>query len=227
MEHFVITTGAAAFIAGLTASPHCMVMCGPLGCAMLPVGQKDSSVQLATAAYHLTRAFAYLFWGGLAGLIGNQVNDWLELPLFKILPWVLVAFFLSIAFRLDRFLPRPAWTQRLHATIMGKMNRWPRFFSGAILGIATPFLPCGPLYAIFVVCLFTGSLLKGAEIALGFALGTIPLLWLAQSQFFRLQGKWRFRYLPLLQRVLALAAAVIIAFRLLNHSGSMDHMICF
>ncbi len=227
MEYYAITTGAAAFIAGLTASPHCMAMCGPLGCAMLPVGKKDSSVQLATAVYHLTRALAYLFWGAMAGLLGSRINLWLDLPLFRILPWMLVVFFLAIAFRWDRYLPRPQWVQRLHARVMGKMHRWPRPLSGAILGLATPFLPCGPLYAIFVVCLFTGSLLQGAEIALGFAMGTIPLLWLAQSQFFRLQGKWRFRYIPLLQRAFALTAAVIIAFRLLSYSGSMEGTVCF
>ena len=38
---------------------------------------------------------------------------------------------------------------------------------------------------IFGHALFSGSALMGAEFAIGFSLGTLPLLWLAQSQFMR------------------------------------------
>jgi hypothetical protein len=66
---------------------------------------------------------------------------------------------------------------------------------GGLLGLISPCLPCTPLYLIFGVCLLSGSPLSGARIALCFALGTIPLLWAAQSSTHLIAkfipGKWR------------------------------------
>ena len=82
------------------------------------------------------------------------------------------------------------------------------------MGGLTPFLPCGPLYAFFLALMLSGSALHGAEAALAFGIGTVPLLWLAQTQFHRL----RLRLGPLgiarLQRGLAFAAALVLVWRL-------------
>ena len=67
---------------------------------------------------------------------------------------------------------------------------------------------------IFGLCLFSGSAVKGAEFALGFGLGTLPLLWLVQTQFMRLQHKLKSERLLFFQRVAALIAAVVIMWRL-------------
>jgi hypothetical protein len=64
-------------------------------------------------------------------------------------------------------------------------NRGPTF-AGALLGALSPLLPCGPLHALFGLALLSGHALRGAEIGLGFALGTIPLLWAAQMGYHRL-----------------------------------------
>jgi sulfite exporter TauE/SafE len=65
----------------------------------------------------------------------------------------------------------------------------PALPTAAALGFATPLLPCGPLYFILAAALLAGSALRGAEFMLAFGLGTVPLLWLAQSQFHRLQAR--------------------------------------
>ncbi len=42
------------------------------------------------------------------------------------------------------------------------------------------------MHALFGLALLSGQALRGAEIGLGFALGTIPLLWAAQMGYHRL-----------------------------------------
>ena len=39
--------------------------------------------------------------------------------------------------------------------------------------LATPLLPCGPLYLMLGICTLTGSAARGASLALVFGLGTI------------------------------------------------------
>ena len=64
------------------------------------------------------------------------------------------------------------------------------------------------------LALFSGSALKGAEFAIGFGLGTLPLLWLAQSQFMHVQLKMTSMKLLRIKRSLALIAALMVAWRL-------------
>jgi hypothetical protein len=59
-----------------------------------------------------------------------------------------------------------------------------------------------------------GSALRGAEFAGAFALGTLPLLWVAQGQLHWLGGRLSPVTLRRAQRGLALLAAVVMAWRL-------------
>ena len=45
---------------------------------------------------------------------------------------------------------------------------------GLGLGLATPFIPCGPLYLIIWVAAISGSALSGGTMLAMFGLGTIP-----------------------------------------------------
>jgi sulfite exporter TauE/SafE len=82
------------------------------------------------------------------------------------------------------------------------------------MGLLTPLLPCGPLYAMFALALLSGSAAKGAEFAITFGLGTVPLLWLAQWQMDRLRMQLSPRAINRVQRGLALATALVLAWRL-------------
>ena len=92
----------------------------------------------------------------------------------------------------------------------------------AILGLATPFLPCGPLYAVFAVALFAGSFLNGAQLMATFALGTMPLYWLLQSQYFRIQRRFSPGALQWTRQGLALVSALLLVARALSSPG--DHL---
>lgn len=96
----------------------------------------------------------------------------------------------------------------------------------ALLGLATPLLPCGPLYVMLGLAMANGSAVRGAEFAGAFALGTLPLLWVVQGQMNWLGGKLSPGALRRAQRGLALAAAMVMAWRLrgtvmIDESGAL------
>ncbi len=215
-----------AFVAGLLTSPHCVGMCGPIGCAILPMGKPQGSQQWALGSYHAARVVAYSTLGLLAGWVGSQVLDVFTLKAFRVFPWVMVALLIVLALRLDRYIPKPKAWHRFYARMTLKVRKMPQPLVGAGLGLLTPFIPCGPLYLIFTLCLFSGSALVGAEIGFGFALGTIPLLWAGQSGYFWLKTKLPANALRWTQCAIALAAAALISWRMLSSSNGLDGMIC-
>jgi sulfite exporter TauE/SafE len=81
---------------------------------------------------------------------------------------------------------------------------------------------------IFGLSFFSGSAIKGVEFALGFGIGTIPLLWLAQSKLFVLQQRLGAIGLGRLQRWVAICAMLVIMWRLRTTLGieGADQWIC-
>lgn len=220
MELESINTVAAAFVAGCVTSVHCVGMCGPLACAVTAgtggragVG-RCASPQLSSTLYHAGRMMSYTAVGALAGAVGRAPLAFFKDSPVALLPWVLVAVFLLVALGLDKKFPRPAFAGRALTAMRLRLSgaRWAP--PALALGVGTPLLPCGPLYLMFGVALVTGSALRGAEFCLAFGLGTVPLLWLAQSQFGFLQRRLGPRGLWRVQRGCAFAAAMVLAWRL-------------
>ena len=89
-----------------------------------------------------------------------------------------------------------------------------RVQAAAAFGLATPLLPCGPLYFLASLALLSGSALRGIEVMLAFGLGTVPLLWLAQSRFQWVRQKLSPLWLARVRVTLAFATAGIISWRL-------------
>ena len=209
-----IYSGATAFIAGLVSSVHCVAMCGPLSCAFLTSGTNGGNPHIILSSYHLSKLMGYIIVGALAGAFGGGLINILHNSWLNYLPWVLVIFFLTIAFRLDRFYPKPLWLGSIYQKISLRKIADSPVSRAAVFGFTSPLLPCGPLYMILGLALFSGSALKGAEFAAGFGVGTMPLLWLAQSQLFRLQKSQAISILSTIQRAIALCAAIIVMWRL-------------
>ncbi len=231
MELAAINSPTAAFVAGLVVSLHCAGMCGPLACALMPVRGDRADAQTVATTYHLARLAAYGTLGSLAGGLGVMPVGWLSGPVLRWLPWMLVLFFLSLAFRLDRFLPKPlaigGWLLRLNGKLRGRS----RVTAAAVLGLATPALPCGPLYFLIALALLSGSALRGLEFMLAFGLGTMPLLWLAQTQFSWVRARLTPLWLGRVRIALALATALILAWRLRGTLGlggpTANSLVCF
>ncbi len=219
MEMAAVNSPAAAFVAGLITSLHCVGMCGPLACALMPVRRDQGDPMTVSSVYHLSRLAGYAAIGGLAGGLGQTPLKWLSNDVLRWLPWVLVLFFIALAFRWDRFLRKPAILGGLTLRLSQWAGRRPRIEAAAALGFATPLLPCGPLYFILSLALLSGTALRGVEYMLAFGLGTVPLLWLAQSQFQWIRRKLSPLWLDRLRLTFALATALIISWRLRSTLG--------
>jgi len=218
-----------AFVAGLVTSLHCAVMCGPIALLLAPRKGDDASFLSVTAVYHGTRLLAITLGGALAGGLGLIALSWADLytrSWAAFLPWILVGFFLLLAFRLDRLLPKHPAIGGIWSRITRKLFQLPRPVAGAVAGAATPFLPCGPLYLVFGLALVSQSPLRGAEFLLAFGLGTLPLLWIAQHRFSVWQQRFSPQAIDRIQRGGALIAAIVIALRLLFFSPETGGLFC-
>ena len=214
MELAAVNSPAAAFVAGVVTSLHCAGMCGPLACALMPVRGDRADAQTVSTVYHGSRLLGYAVLGALAGGIGRAPLLWLSQSALRWLPWVLVLFFVALAFRWDRFLPKLAALGRITWKLQGWLRGRSRVEAAAALGLATPLLPCGPLYFLVALALLSGSWLHGIEVMLAFGLGTVPLLWLAQSQFHWVRRKLSPLWLGRMRMGAALATAAVISWRL-------------
>lgn len=230
-ELVAITGPGTALLAGLVTSLHCAGMCGPLACALMPVARDNSDPQAVASVYHLTRLTGYTLLGALAGGVGRWPLAVLGASALRYLPWLLVVFFIAIAFRFDQRLPRLPWLGRVYAALLARLRGGSRVQAAAALGLTTPLLPCGPLYFLLSLALLSGSALRGAETLLAFGLGTVPLLWLAQANLHWVRVRLGPRTLGRVQGVLALAVAALLIWRLrgtlgLGGPGAGD-FICF
>ena len=214
-----ISGPGTAFIAGLITSLHCAGMCGPLACAIMPAAREASDPQVVASTYHLTRLSSYTLLGALAGGVGRWPLTLLGDSALRWLPWLLVLFFVAVAFRFDQRLPRVSWLGRGYQALLVRVRGGSRVRAAAALGLATPLLPCGPLYFLLSLALLSGSALRGAETLLAFGLGTVPLLWLAQSNFHWLRTRLGPGRLGRARTVLSLGVALLLVWRLRGTLG--------
>lgn len=214
-----ISSPATAFLAGLVTSLHCAGMCGPLACALLPGSGDRADAQTVATVYHGSRLAGYAVVGAVAGALGAWPLRWLGSDAARWLPWVLVAFFVAVACRFDRRLPKIAWLGRAYFQVSQRLRGGSRLRAAAALGAATPLLPCGPLYFLVTLAALGGSALRGTELMLAFGLGTVPLLWVAQMNFGWVRSKLGPAGLARAQAGLALAVALVLAWRLRGTLG--------
>ncbi|MDO8544221.1 MAG: sulfite exporter TauE/SafE family protein [Opitutaceae bacterium] len=231
MELAAINSPGAAFVAGLVTSLHCAGMCGPLACSLMPLRGDRADAQTVSTVYHLSRLSGYAVLGALAGGLGRAPLLWLSQSAVRWLPWLLVLFFVALAMRWDRYLPKIPALGPLTWKLQGWMRGRSRVEAAAALGFATPLLPCGPLYFLAALALMSGSAIRGIEFMLAFGLGTVPLLWLAQTQFQWVRRKLSPLWLNRMRVALALTTAALISWRLRATLGlpgpDPSNFICF
>lgn len=214
-----INTVTMAFAAGMVTSLHCVGMCGPFACVLQPKPGSGEGALTRLTSYHASRVIAYGVIGAVLGGLGQIVLDRVNESVFLYLPWLLVVFFIGIAFRVDRWLPKPKVLTRAVFRLGARFQRAPGWVSGGVLGACTPFLPCGPLYMVFGLALVMGSPARGAEFLVAFGLGTLPLLFFAQSQYGRVSRKLSPLWMGRVQRGMALGMALLVAWRLGSVTG--------
>ncbi len=202
---------AGAFVAGLVTSVHCAGMCGLLTCGLGIAGGSDRIG--GVSAYHASRLLAYMILGIVTGALGYYPVSRLMGNGGNLVPWVLIVFLVLVGLGAERYLPTISWMDKMIERFRRRLTSGSRARRGLMMGLATPLLPCGPLYAMLGIGLLSGSPVKGAELMLAFGLGTVPLLWLMQSG----AGFWQKKISPVriqhIQRGVALLAAVALTWR--------------
>ena len=226
-----ITGPGTALVAGLITSLHCAGMCGPLACVLMPARATDADPYTVGTVYHLCRLAGYTGLGALAGGLGRLPLTLLESDALRFLPWLLVLFFIAVAVRFDQRLPRLPLLGRAYGAVAARLRGGSRVRAAALLGLATPLLPCGPLYFLVSLALLSGSAARGAETLLAFGLGTVPLLWFAQANFHLVRVRLGPVWLGRAQTFLALTVAAVLVWRLRGTLGlggpGMNNFVCF
>lgn len=226
-----ITGPGSALLAGLVTSLHCVGMCGPLACSLMPARRDEADPHTVATLYHASRLAGYALLGALAGAFGRVPLSFLGEGAMRYLPWLLVLFFVAVAVRFDQRLPRLAWLGRIYGAVAARLHGGSRAKAAVCLGLATPLLPCGPFYFLLSLALLSGSALRGAETLLAFGLGTVPLLWFAQANYHLLRVRLGPVWLARLQTALALAVAAVLVWRLRGTLGlggpGVNDFVCF
>jgi sulfite exporter TauE/SafE/copper chaperone CopZ len=175
----------ALFTIGLLTSVHCVAMCGGINLSQSLAGSEETPrvkrglISLAGVRpaflYNMGRVVSYTAIGGIVGALGSVVSFsgamkgivQMAAGIFMVILGLnmlgMFGFLRVFAPRLPKFL-----TSRIEDKKRGK---GPLF-----VGLLNGLMPCGPLQAMQIYALSTGSPVKGALSMLFFSLGTLPLM---------------------------------------------------
>jgi sulfite exporter TauE/SafE/copper chaperone CopZ len=214
------------FVVGLITSVHCLAMCGGInisqctaGCSLPETEAGKTKPISPSLMYNLGRVTSYTIIGGLAGGLGSII----ALPgsakgLVAVIVGILMAIMglnmLNIFPGLRRLNPR--MPKRL-SELLNRNNKNKRrgpFYIGLLNGL----MPCGPLQAMQLYALGTGSAWVGALSMLFFSLGTVPLMFGLGAVTSFLGSIFKQRMLQV-SGVLVMLLGILILSRGLNLSG--------
>jgi uncharacterized protein len=197
------------FLLGLVGSLHCLGMCGPLACLF---SRPEEDPVLHLGLYHGSRLLAY-------GVVGASFA-WLGAPLRPMLSWPVLAAIAVLPLLIWAVWPRdwaPAFLSRWHGAAMQRLRGLSPARRAIGIGLLTPALPCGLLYAAAAASISAPNPALGAAWMLAFGAGTLPLLAAGQAGYVwaarRGEGRWA---LPLRRLAAVLAAATLIFFAFLR-----------
>jgi len=210
------------FLVGLLTSLHCIAMCGGINLSQCVSYRFDhTSGNLSrlkpSLFYNAGRVVSYTIIGGIAGALGSVISFSgaakgvvaviagvfmviMGLNMLNIFPW------------LKKLTPRmpKIFGSRIHAN----NGRYGPFFVGLLNGL----MPCGPLQAMQIYALGTGSFAAGALSMFIFSIGTVPLVFGFGAVSSILSGKFS-RKMMKVSAVLVIVLGVVMANRGLALSG--------
>jgi sulfite exporter TauE/SafE/copper chaperone CopZ len=165
----------ALFVIGLLTSVHCVAMCGGINLSQcLP--QTGGNLARSSLLYNLGRVASYTLIGGAVGALGSAITF---SGAFKgVVQLIAGVFMVIMGVNMLGLFPRlRAFWPRLPRSLQGLVNRGRDKSRGPlVVGLLNGLMPCGPLQAMQLYALSTGSPAKGAASMLLFGLGTAPLL---------------------------------------------------
>lgn len=167
------------FVVGLLTSLHCIAMCGGINLSQC-VAYKHSDGSKAgnlkpSFLYNAGRVISYTVIGGIVGGIGSVVS--FSGGAKGIVAIIAGAFMVIMGINMLNIFP---WLKRFNP-------RMPKFFGNKLynnngqngpfyVGLLNGLMPCGPLQAMQLYALGTGSIAAGALSMFLFSMGTVPLM---------------------------------------------------
>jgi copper ion binding protein len=203
----------ALFATGLFTSVHCIAMCGGINLSQ-SVGTSESTEGKLKKPllYNLGRVISYTVIGGIVGGIGSVL--FVSQTVKGIIMLIAAVFMILMSLSMLGWLP---WwlVPRLPRIFTKQANKAKKGKGPLVVGLLNGLLPCGPLQAMQLYALSTGSMLMGALSMMLFALGTVPLMLGAGLVFSMLKGKFT-RGISRVSAVLVMLIAFVMVF---NASG--------
>ncbi|MEN3004177.1 sulfite exporter TauE/SafE family protein [Dehalobacterium formicoaceticum] len=168
------------FIAGLFTSFHCIAMCGGINLSQCIGDGKCENRAIyhkfkPSFLYNLGRVSSYTILGGIVGALGSLFT--VSLQGKALISVIAGAFMVIMGLNMSGILPplrrlMPRLPQSLTVKLeSGKQGKTP-----FVVGVLNGFMPCGPLQAMQLHALGTGSFWAGAFSMFLFSLGTVPLM---------------------------------------------------
>lgn len=155
------------FIIGLFTSIHCVSMCGAIN-LLAVMGTSNHSGMKRPLLYNTGRVLSYTLIGGIIGGIGT---------VFSIHPVIMgTVLILSSILMLWMSLQMLGIIKVRKFCWFRKKGKSRNPF---VIGLLNGLMPCGPLQAMQLYALSTGSILKGAFSMFLFGIGTVPLMFLS------------------------------------------------
>ena len=222
----VPTSLAAAFIAGVAGSLHCVAMCGGISGALAMRARALQSAPARalahTAAQQIGRIASYASIGAVCGAFGGAIQSAFDLGgaarVMRVATGVfLIAIASRVAFGWRGFDP----VERLGAKLWRRLTPLVRpspgrgFGGSLLLGAIWGFMPCGMIYSMLIFAALSGEASRGAATMLAFGLGTWPAMLgggLISAQLWRVTAA---------RGVRAAAGAVLFLFGLATALGSL------
>lgn len=168
-------------VTGLFTSIHCISMCGAIN--LTAVFQNKGGSFLQPLLYNAGRLLSYTLIGCAVGALGSVLR--ISETLSGVIILLAAVFMLLMALRMLGILDLPS-VKCAPQKAAGTKNAF-------LIGILNGFMPCGPLQAMQLYALSTGSAWLGGLSMFLFGLGTVPLMLSMGMLVHVLKGKWRVR----------------------------------
>jgi sulfite exporter TauE/SafE/copper chaperone CopZ len=186
------------FVVGLLTSLHCIAMCGGINLSVCvrhnaqndeleqptrmngePLSELKRSAKFSrlipSALYNLGRVISYTVIGGIVGALGSAVS--FSGTTKGIVTIVSGIFMVIMGINMLNIFP---WLRKINPRmpkIFGNKIRGNTSKKGPLfIGLLNGLMPCGPLQAMQLYALGTGSMLVGALSMFLFSIGTLPLM---------------------------------------------------
>ena len=168
------------FLIGLLTSLHCVAMCGGINLSQTvsrnaQMSKSGTAVLLPSVLYNSGRVISYTVIGGIVGAVGSVVS--FSGTMKGVVQLAAGVFMIIVGLNMLNLFPGlRRLTPRMPKVFAKKINQQKSGKSSFIVGLLNGLMPCGPLQAMQLYALSTGSPVKGALSMLLFSLGTVPLM---------------------------------------------------